>query len=90
MRKKVRIFTVHSEKAEEIREELMMNFPAFLADCMAHKETFQLKYSELGNAIFYLKYDYDIKEFVAMAFFDRPEKPKYSPRKLTIPKTNDS
>jgi len=90
MKKKIRIYTIHSEDPVVIREELMMNFPAFIADCMNHKETFQLKYSELGNARFERDYGFNLKDWVAMAFFKDPNRTKHTPRKLSISKSDDS
>jgi hypothetical protein len=84
MKRVIRIFTIHSEDPEKIREELMMGFPAFLINTNLNKEVFQIKYSELGNARFDLKYGYDIKDFVSMAFFDKKENVTYKPRKLNI------
>ena len=86
----IRIFTIHSEKSDSIREELLMQFPAFLADCMNNKEIFQLKYSELANARFERDYDYSIKDWVSMAFFKDKNRTKHTRRKLGVSLSDDT
>mgnify|MGYP003649499828 CR=1 FL=1 len=85
----IRIFTIHSDQAEKIREELVTGFPSFLADLMSNKETFQIKYSELGNARFEKNYGYSIKDWVSMAFFKNKDKTKHSRRKLNASINDD-
>ena len=86
----IRVFVINSEDPEQIRNEILEGFPAFLNSCKENKETFRLEYSELGNARLERDYGYSIKEFVSLAFFPNPDVKKHKPRSLNVSKGGDT
>lgn len=84
MEKEIRIFEIESDDPVEMREQLMMEFPGFLASCSTNRQTWHLKYDELGAARFDRDYGMEIEDFITAAFIKPSAEKKYPRRKLGV------
>ena len=82
--KKIRIFEIHSDDPGEMRHQLIMEFPSFLASCKASSQPWHLKYDELGAARFDRDYGMEIQDFIVAAFIKPSSEKKYPRRKLGV------
>ena len=88
MRREKRTFEIVSDKPDEMKRQLNMQFPSFLATCMADKATHHIKYSMLGNARFEKEIGMDILQWMESAFYNK-SKEKHTKRTLNISKDSD-
>ena len=88
-RREIRVFEIESVEPADMREELIMKFPAFIVQCFAEKATHQIKYDQLGAARFERDYGMTVREFCQKSFYGT-DKRKYRKRKLNVSKSSDT